>query len=721
MTVNLAKNTTVNKYFELSKSPPIWLWSLVFLISIAGTFYFGFNPNFIEKWWLVLATYNGVMSLVAFVYIVLSIKQLKKNTKNNIIGSSFTWYFIKIIPILVIVPVLSFYIFSFQSIQDNVNKSEKTFIAFNKVLISRVDNLYKDIQTIIDNRYVQQTERLLTLIIYYGELQKDEKTYNKNMQIFIESLVKKNWACQITLIDHNNNIIGQTGHIDDCGVNNTALSTDASPNKQDMVKASLSSDYINKDKTTQNLAVEIIYPVDLVLLNFSQRVKYFSDVAKSVKFSANTSITSKRFIIDLSSTILLTILSALMIIFNMIQRLIQPLHNLSLATKEISKGNYDVVVDSDKKNKDMRELIKYFNNMATQIKLSREGLDTHNLYLETILKYSFGVIGLDKNKGIQLINPIIGKMLNISPEKKFIGKMCSHIVEKHLHLQQLFTMAIDKFEQNLDNWDEEIEISLINKKILLSCQGAVLHTDNQTLGYVIIIKDISQLHKAQKQAAWGEVAIRMAHEIKNPLTPILLSAQRLRNKFLEVLTGNNLNIMDKTTNTIIDQVKSMDAMVSAFVDYANMPKIKKKPCDLNILIKKSVALYDAQNNINIRFDLSKNLPTLLLDANSVSRIIINLIKNSCEANTTNDNDFTINITSKHLPEKNIVYLKIEDNGGGFNKYIIDTVFEPYTTTKVSGNGLGLSIVQNIVEQHGGQISAANAKPHGAIIIIEFNY
>lgn len=212
--------------------------------------------------------------------------------------------------------------------------------------------------------------------------------------------------------------------------------------------------------------------------------------------------------------------------------------------------------------------------------------------------------------------------------------------------------------------------------------------------------------------------MRMAHEIKNPLTPILLSAQRLRNKFLSTLKGKDLAVVDKTTTVIIDQVKSMDKMVSSFADYANTPQIERKLLDLNVLIQRSIALYDAQNNVTIEFNLA-DVPKLRLDANSISRVLINLVKNAAES-VEQARDLTVNIMTEYLPLKGVVRLCIQDDGDGFDKTIIERVFEPYITTKVKGSGLGMAIVQNIIEQHDGYIYANNVKPHGALVTIEFD-
>jgi len=367
----------------------------------------------------------------------------------------------------------------------------------------------------------------------------------------------------------------------------------------------------------------------------------------------------------------------------------------------------------------MHDLIGHFNEMSKRIKLSREGLDTHNLYLETILKYSFGVIALSKDKKIQIINPVIGKMLQIDDESIFNGQSYDSIVMAHPNLSPLFSYIQAKIEKDSMEWSHEIELTLNDRVRLLYCQGSVLDVENKSLGYVIIINDISKLNRAQKKAAWGEVAVRMAHEIKNPLTPILLSAQRLRNLFLEKLEKKDAAIIDKTTQTIMDQVASMDSMVSAFANYANTPEIQKTSSSLNMLINKSASLYDNHDGVRVDLDLSGDLPKLQLDQDAISRVLINLIKNAIEAKQ-GKTLLSINIKSTLKEKDSLVQLTITDDGKGFPSDIIDQVFEPYITTKKKSGGLGLAIVQNIIEQHDGQIFASNVKPHGARVTIELS-
>lgn len=681
----------LNQAFSLKETPRALFWIGVFLISFLGMFYLGLNSELIKKWYLVLVGFNVVMSLVALYYIILSMKKLKQNTEEGVIGSKFTWFFIKIVPILVLVPVLSFYLFSFGSIRDNLQIAEGQFEEFNLTVAGEVDELYRTTNSVAVKYYEDRTRNIGKLVSYFDA----PRASNEKMQIVLNSLVQDDWACELKLYDALKSLVAHSKSAKVC-----------------------LPDY-GYTASSAEFTLTAYYAYDMSISDLTNKMTRFRDAAKDAELSLNTSIIKTRFMVDFSSTILLAVLSALLIVLRMIDQLMRPMHNLSIATREISSGNYDVQIEQDPKHQDMHDLIGHFNEMSTRIKMSREGLDTHNLYLETILKYSFGVIALNKDKIIQLINPVIGKILQIEDESIFVGKRYDDIIKEYDNLSPLFSFIEEKVDQDLLEWSGEIELTLEDRYRLIYCQGAALDVENKKLGYVIIINDISKLNRAQKKAAWGEVAVRMAHEIKNPLTPILLSAQRLRNLFLEKLESKDSAIINKTTQTIIDQVASMDSMVSAFANYANMPEIKKVSASLNKLINEAVSLFDNQEDLRINLDLSGDLPKLQLDKDAISRVLINLIKNSIEAKK-NKTTLNILIKSRLYSKDGVVRLTVMDNGNGFPEDIIDQVFEPYVTTKEKSGGLGLAIVQNIIEQHEGQIFASNVKPHGARITVEFS-
>ncbi len=681
----------LNQAFSLKEAPRALFWVAVFLISFSGMFYLGLNAELIEKWYLLLVGFNVLMSLVAIYFIVLSMRKLKENTEEGVIGSRFTWSFIKIVPVLVLLPVLSFYLFSFGSIRDNLQIAESQFDEFNLKVGGEVDELYRNTNNIATEYYEDRTRNIGKLINYFDA----PRSSNEKMRVVLNLLTADFWACELKLYD-------------------SQMSLAATSKRENAI--CLKDGYT---ASTDEFTVVAHFAPNINIESLISRMTRFRDAAKDAELTLNSSIIKTRFMIDFSSTILLSVLSALLIVFRMIDQLMKPMHNLSIATREISSGNYDVQIKQDPKNKDMNDLIGHFNEMSMRIKLSREGLDTHNLYLESILKYSFGVIALNQDKKIQIVNPVIGKMLQIKNESVFIGQPYEAIVKDYESLSPLFSFIQEKIEQGLSEWSQEVELSFDDRNSLIYCQGAILVIENKTIGYVIIINDISKLNRAQKKAAWGEVAVRMAHEIKNPLTPILLSAERLRNLFLEKLDPKDSAIIDKTTQTIMDQVASMDSMVSAFTNYANTPEIQKTLSSLNTLINKSTSLYDNLDGVRIDLDLSGDLPKLQLDQDAISRVLINLIKNAIEAKKEKK-PLNVKIQSRVNLEEGVVRVTIVDDGNGFPEDIIDKVFEPYITTKEKSGGLGLAIVQNIIEQHDGQIFASNISPHGARLTIEFS-
>ena len=682
---------SIDRTFSMKKSPPAVFWVAAFLVSFLAMFYLGLNSELIDKWYLYLVIYNVGMSLVASYFIIISIRRLRRDMQKDVIGSKFTWSFVRIIPVLVLLPVLSFYLFSFESIRDNLQRAGSQFDVFNMTVRGEVDELYNNTAIVSSQYYKDRANNVALLVNYYNV----PRSSNEKMQKVLEQLIVDDWACELILYDAKMNLIATRKNAEiDCRKDSFTAATD-----EFTLIARFSLDY-NIDSLTK-------------------RMTRFRNSAREAELTLNDSIIKTRFMIDFSSTVLLTVLCALLVVLRMIDQLMRPMHNLSLATREITTGNYDVKIEHDPKNKDLHDLIVHFNEMSRQIKLSREGLDTHNLYLETILKYSYGVIALNHDKTIQLINPVIGRMLKIDKVESYVGLSYDSITENHKNLEPLFSYMDKNIKQDKNEWSREVEIMLSDRHRLLYCQGAILNVEDKSLGYVIMVSDITKLNRAQKKAAWGQVAVRMAHEIKNPLTPILLSAQRLRNLFLNKLDSNDSKVIDKTTKTIIDQVKSMDSMVSAFANYADAPELQRKTFSLNALVNKAVSLYDEQDGVRIDLDLSGDLPKLQLDKDSISRILINLIKNSAESRQ-DKGELNILIQSRYIPSENIVRLIVTDNGNGFSENLIDKVFEPYITTKPKGGGLGLAIVQNIVEQHDGQIFASNIKPHGARITIEFS-
>ena len=233
--------------------------------------------------------------------------------------------------------------------------------------------------------------------------------------------------------------------------------------------------------------------------------------------------------------------------------------------------------------------------------------------------------------------------------------------------------------------------------------------------------DITELISAQRDSAWGEVARRLAHEIKNPLTPIQLSAERLQRKILPELDQHDGSILDRATTTIIEQVESMKEMVNDFADYARAPQIEKTPLDLNKLITEVVELYQNNTqNFAVLTSLDEYPPLILGDNTRLRQLMHNLIKNAFEAmSETAKDEKQVQITTRCFEISGVAFvsLVVVDDGPGFPDEVLERLFEPYVTTKNTGNGLGLAIVKKIVEEHGGTIRAENSPDRGARIKI----
>jgi len=237
-------------------------------------------------------------------------------------------------------------------------------------------------------------------------------------------------------------------------------------------------------------------------------------------------------------------------------------------------------------------------------------------------------------------------------------------------------------------------------------------------GMVVVFDDQTIINQAQRDAAWSEVARRLAHEVKNPLTPIQLSAERLRLRFLDKMSEQDKDILDRATQTIVSQVDNLKTLVNAFSDYAKAPELKREARGLNKLIKEAVDLYFISHaGINFKLDLLEPEPIMYIDKVRFSQLLNNLIKNSVEGSDHKEVSITI-ATLISKPIGNSLIIKFSDKGHGFTNKILEHLFEPYETTKSTGSGLGLAIVKKIVEEHGGNIKAYNHNHnHGAMIEI----
>ena len=362
-------------------------------------------------------------------------------------------------------------------------------------------------------------------------------------------------------------------------------------------------------------------------------------------------------------------------------------------------------------------LTQSFNRMTRQLDDARRDTECHRVevesaraYLESILaNLSAGVLVFDRRFMLRTVNAGAQAIL----EDDFTG-LVGEMVDAWPR-EQVFGQAIrDAFAEYGDKeWQTQIQLEEPGgppKMLLL--RGTQLPEGSHG-GYVVVFDDVTSLVAAQRSAAWGEVARRLAHEIKNPLTPIQLSAERMQMKFADKLAGADAEMLDRSTQTIINQVQAMKRMVNEFSDYARMPAPELARLDLNALIREVLGLYET-SNATITVDLAADLPAVWGDASQWRQIIHNLLRNAEDAQEELEQP-RIEIATRQVDET--VEMVVADHGPGFPPEIIARVFEPYVTTKVRGTGLGLAIVKKIVDEHQGKIRINNLQPTGAEVCI----
>ena len=352
--------------------------------------------------------------------------------------------------------------------------------------------------------------------------------------------------------------------------------------------------------------------------------------------------------------------------------------------------------------------------------LSQALVEAERANLAVILdRLSTGVVALEADLRIRNANSASGSILNFDLENR-VGEYLPEVAKGQPLLEQFVDVARVHLNRGETEWREQIVLRGEVGRRVLTCACTTLPGDeDHAAGFVVVFDDITALLQAQRDAAWGEVARRLAHEIKNPLTPIQLSAERVRRKYLQKMDHDEAEVLDRATHTIVQQVEAMKEMVNAFSDYARAPDIDLNKFDIDALVHEVVDLYRAQErDVSIFLKTASNMPEVEADIGRVRQILHNLLRNSVEAleHTPNGRiDVDVNIAELH--EIDVVEIVVADNGPGFQSGTLSQVFDPYVTTKPKGTGLGLAIVKKLVEEHAGTIEAINREGGGAQISI----
>jgi two-component system nitrogen regulation sensor histidine kinase NtrY len=429
-----------------------------------------------------------------------------------------------------------------------------------------------------------------------------------------------------------------------------------------------------------------------------------------------------------STYILILLVIALLVVFfgvwfgmSMARDITEPIERLAEGTKRVASGDLEFSM-APLADDELGVLVGAFNKMTQDLRHGRDALIAANMDLESrrrrmeiiLANIGAGVISLDPENKITTINPAASRLLRIS-QSDAMGKSLEEAVERESSIE-LSNVIKDLHEQGQESMTRQISVYFSDMALSLVVFAANLVDDwGGSMGALLVLEDMSHIIKAQRMAAWREVARRIAHEIKNPLTPIQLNAQRLRRRYLDKL-GDDSDILDDCTTMIVDQVEQLKKMVNEFYKFAKLPSANPVPSDLNGLIREVAKLYEnGAESVEVYTRLDLSIPIFDLDPEQIKRALVNLVDNAIAALGKNGK---IQISARYDPDLQIAIIEVADNGRGIPPQDRERIFEPYFTRKKSGAGLGLTIVSAIVADHNGFIRVKGNNWGGATFVME---
>ncbi len=675
-------------------------------------------------YWLLL--FNGIALSCLAVVIGVNGWRLIDEFRRRVAGARLTLRLVIISIFLALVPVTLVYAFSV------------------KFLLSNIDSWYDlEIEQALDDAMELSRDSLELQMrtlqkVTLGVADQLIGVSDDAAVVVLNSLATETDASEMTLLGADNRIIASTGFTESLSVQ---------PNRPDddlAARARQGLSYVGVDPIGDaDLYVRVVTPVlandatgqNSVLQALFRINKRSSDLATSVQSSYQTyrqlvflrkplKISS---ILTLSLALLLSVMMAAWFALYAARRMMVPIHDLVEGTRLVADGDYSTRIY--KRGKDeLGYLVQSFNYMTLQLENSRNTaeksqaeVEQQREYLETVLgRISSGVMTLDAEGCLRTCNRAAASILDDERVHRVGVSLTDCITDAGVMAQfcQQIIPLLDRYRGQ--EWTQQVEVIDHSGRRFLVCRGAALFdADDYHAGTVIVFDDMTTIISAQRDAAWSEVARRLAHEIKNPLTPIQLSAERIRHKYLDQLDADDQTGMTRLTNTIEHQVDSMKSMVNAFAEYASTPQLQLEPTDINRLLAEIAELYvDPSTPVDIQLKLDHTLPLVPVDPARIRQLVHNLVKNALEAN---GGDVAVSITLKTRQsvsnKGHYLELVTEDTGPGFPPELLGRLFEPYVSSKPKGTGLGLAIVKKIVEEHSGSVNATNRDRGGARIVV----
>ena len=674
------------------------------------------NSATFGKYYTWLVFFNAVGLVVLLGLIVFNVYKLIVQYRLKTIGSHLTARMIGVFVLLTIIPVSVVYYFSLSFLHRGIDSW------FDVGIETALEDSLQLGRSAIDLRKRDALNKVRGIAVEIAE------TDNEILIVYLDEARSQHGANELTLYDHNQAIVASSS-IDSTELPEALPLTELGDLDVDNPYLKLVEDPVS------GLAIRIVVPVQgldvteptrtlQALFPFTDRLNELTiGVQKAFDRYEELSVIrdplKTSFTLALSIIWLLSVLSAIWLAFVAARKLVAPINDLVEGTKAVAAGDYEkqlALSGSD----ELGFLLRSFNTMTRKISRSRaiaeqsqrmEALQKN--YLESIMEHiTSGVLTVDETGFIKSGNPAACSIFDIDPY--FFSELYISDVVREYPMMERFFDTVQTHLLNDDEWQEEITIfGQSGKKILRVNGTTLLSQSDDRREQVIVVDDLTELIQAQKESAWSEMARRLAHEIKNPLTPIQLSAERLQRKLSGDIEPEKQTMLNRYTHTIIQQVEAMKAMVNAFTDYARSPAAKPQLVDLNLMLEALAVLYDEDNaDVAIDLELDPELPEIEGDDVRLRQLLHNLIKNSLE---TLNGEGWIKLKTKCVQksDRRRVELTVADSGGGIAEEVAHNLFDPYVTTKTTGSGLGLAIVQKIVDEHGGSVSAGKARAGGA--------
>ncbi|MFV2031992.1 MAG: ATP-binding protein [Gammaproteobacteria bacterium] len=670
--------------------------------------------------WLVFFNAIGLVALLGL--IVYNVYKLIVQYRLKAVGSRLTTRLISVFVLLTIIPVSIVYYFSLSFLHRSIDSW------FDVGIETALEDSLKLGRSALDLRKREALNKTLQIASEINDVG------DELLIVYIDEARERLNANELTLVDHNQSILASSS------IDSTALPSALS--LTDVGELGAENQYLNledspvyglgirivvlvpsSDATENAKTLQALFPFTDRLNELTKGVQGAFEQYKELAVLRNPLKTS--FTLALSVIWLLSVLSAIWLAFIAARKLVSPINDLVEGTKSVAAGDYEkqlTVEGSD----ELGILLHSFNIMTRKIAKSRAEAEqsqrmeaVQKNYLESVMEHiSSGVLTLDETGFIKRGNPAACSIFGI--ESYFFTEQYVDDVVREYPMMQRFFEVVQGHIENDQEWHEEVVIFGHSGRKILRVSGTSLqtHSDNRK-EQVIVVDDLTELIQAQKDSAWSEMARRLAHEIKNPLTPIQLSAERLQRKLSGEVAPDKQPMLDRYTQTIVQQVEAMKSMVNAFSDYARSPTQKPESLNLNQMLEAITILYDEDNtDVEIKLELDSSIPVIQGDAVRLRQLVHNLIKNSLE---TIEQSGWIKLQTRSVHESGRQYaeLSIEDSGGGIADEIADNLFEPYVTTKTSGSGLGLAIVKKIVDEHGGMVWTEKGSQGGARFIVRF--